>query len=217
MSGERSPTPRAAPRAGQSATPRTRARARGVAAAALALALGFALACAGARAEQDHPKRKAGLWEVRGASAQASGLPPTRFCVGERTDTRTSHLDRSVGERGACSLGAFRRAGQSWLAESVCRESRSVVVSRAIASGDFETEYRIDTLVTYDPPLGGVRREDREAIVARFLGPCANGQKAGDVVVPGMGTLNMVDGTFRAEPVPGPQSRSRAKSDARKP
>ena len=184
--------------------------------AAIVLTLG-ALATGSANAQDEHPKRKAGLWEVRGVSAEASGLPPTRFCVGENTDSRTSHLDRSVGERGACTLGAFRRAGQAWLAESVCKETRSVVVSRAIASGDFETEYRIDTLVTYDPPLGGIRREDKEAVVARYLGPCVDGQKAGDVVVPGMGTLNMVDGTFRAEPAPPAPSRARRRNNASKP
>ncbi len=177
--------------------------------AALAFALAGPLAAVGARADADFPKRRAGLWEVRGVSAQASGLPPTRFCVGEATDSPTAHLDRSVGERGACSLGAFRRAGTAWLAESVCRETRTTVTSRAIASGDFESEYRIDTVVTYDPPLAGVRREDKEAIVARHLGPCANGQKPGDVVIPGMGTLNMVDGTFRAEPEPKPRPRPR--------
>ena len=164
--------------------------------------LGAWLSTSGAQPPPDFPKRKAGLWEVRGVSAQASGLPPTQICVGETTDTASGHLDRSVGERGACQLGAFRRAGASWLAESVCRETRAVVTSRAIASGDFDTEYRIDTIVTYDPPLGGVRKEDKEAIVARRLGPCPSALKAGDVVIPGMGTLNMVDGGFRAEPEP---------------
>lgn len=158
-------------------------------------------------APEPFPKRKPGLWEVRSAGAQAAGLPPTRFCVGDGTDSESSHLDRSVGERGACTLGAFRRAGSAWLAESVCREGRTRVVSRAIASGDFDAEYRIDTLVQYDPPLGGVRREDKEAVVARLLGPCEPGQKPGDMVVPGMGTLNMVDGTFRAEPAPRPATR----------
>ena len=203
------------PAARSGASPSRIAPAAAFALAALALAL--ALACSGARADEDHPRRKPGLWEVRGVSAEASGLPPTRFCVGRNTDSRDAHLDRSVGERGACSLGAFRRAGQAWLAESVCKESRSVVVSRAIASGDFETEYRIDTLVTYDPPLGGVRREDKDAVVARYLGPCAPDQRPGDVVVPGMGTLNMVDNTFRAEPLPAPQSRPRQRRKQSKP
>ena len=157
----------------------------------------------------DFPRRKAGLWEIRAVAAQAAGLPPTQHCIGERSDNESSQLDRSVGNRGACSLGAFRRAGEAWLAESVCKEGRSSVVSRAIASGDFEQQYRIDTIVSYDPPLGGTRREDREAIVARYLGPCTSIQKPGDMVVPGMGTLNMIDGTFRAEPQPAPAPRKR--------
>jgi len=166
-----------------------------------------------ANAESEFPKRRAGLWEVRSVGAQASGLPPTRFCAGEGTDTAQGHLDRSVGARGSCTLGAFRRAGDAWLAESICREGRTVVTSRAIASGDFDTGYRIDTLVSYEPPLGGVRREDKDALEARWLGPCAAGQKPGDIVVPGMGTLNMIDGTFRAEaPLPG---RGREKQRSR--
>ena len=59
-----------------------------------------------ASAESEFPKRRAGLWEVRSVGAQASGLPPTRFCAGEGTDTAQGHLDRSVGARGSCTLGA---------------------------------------------------------------------------------------------------------------
>lgn len=172
-----------------------------------AAVLAGAIGAAGAWAQPPsapYPKRKPGLWEVRAASSQASGLPPTQYCVGEHTDTELAHLDRAVGQKGACTLGAFRRAGEAWMAESVCREGRTTVASRAIASGRLDEEYRIDTVVTYDPPLGGVRREDKEAVLARWLGPCAPSQKPGDMVIPGMGTLNMVDGTFRAEPPPRP-------------
>lgn len=183
---------------------------RGAPLALIAAAALVAIDTSGAIAsDQSYPRRRAGLWEVRTVIAQASGLSPTRFCVGEGTDSESSQLDRSVGARGACTLGGFQRAGTSWVAESVCREGRTKVVSRAIASGDFDTEYRIDTVVNYDPPLGGVRREDKEALVARHLGPCEDGQKPGDMVIPGMGTLNMVDGTFRAEPVTRPARRQR--------
>jgi len=146
---------------------------------------------------------------MRSAGAHAVGLPPTRFCVGEHTDSEHSQLDRSVGARGACTLGGFQRAGTAWVAETVCRQGKATVVSQAIASGDFESGYRIDTIVQYDPPLGGVRREDKDAIVAVWLGPCAPGQKPGDMVMPGMGTLNMIDGDFRAEPSERTQRRRR--------
>ncbi|MFO0459054.1 MAG: hypothetical protein ACK50I_07545, partial [Burkholderiales bacterium] len=39
-----------------------------------------------------HPRRRAGLWEVRVAGSDAIGMAPTRFCVGEQTDTARSHL-----------------------------------------------------------------------------------------------------------------------------
>jgi hypothetical protein len=83
----------------------------------------------------------------------------------------------------------------------VCKEGRSTISSRAVASGDFENEYRIDTIVTHLTAGTATRREDRDAVLARYIGPCEAHQRPGDLVVPGMGTLNMDDGTFRAEPV----------------
>jgi hypothetical protein len=156
----------------------------------------------------DFPRRKPGLWEIRNAASENLGMPPTRFCVGEETDTAKHHLDRVAGDKGSCTIGPFKRVGISWVAESVCKESRSVVVSQSVASGDFQTQYRIDTLVYYSPPLANNKREDKEAVVARYLGPCAQGQRPGDLVVPGMGVLNMSDGSLRPEaarPAPRPQ------------
>jgi hypothetical protein len=160
-------------------------------------------------AELEFPKRKSGLWEIRSTGAQANGLAPTRYCVGEATDRADQHLDRATGTRGACTLGAFRKAGEGWLAESVCRESKTVVRSRALATGNLTDNYRIDTVVSYDPPLAGTRREDREAVVATYLGDCLAGQKPGDMVIPGMGTLNMVDGHFKGEAAPTRPRNSR--------
>jgi hypothetical protein len=148
----------------------------------------------------DYPARKPGLWEIRNEAGDALGMPPTQYCVGERTDTPENHLDRAAGDKGSCSIGPFKRVGISWVAESVCKESRSTVVSQSIASGDFQTQYRIDTLVFYSPPLANNKREDKEAVVARYLGPCGPGQRPGDLVVPGMGVLNMGDGTLRQPP-----------------
>ena len=144
-----------------------------------------------------YPRRKPGLWEVRSGATDNQGLPPARFCVGENTDNAAIQLDRMAGEKGSCSIGAFRRVGTTWTAETVCRDSRQTVISQSVASGDFLSEYRIDTLVFYSPPLPGGKREDRESVTARYLGACKPGQRAGDLEVPGMGTLNMNDGTLK--------------------
>lgn len=154
----------------------------------------------------DFPRRKSGLWEVRNAASENMGMPPTHYCVGDQTDTAEHHLDRVPGEKGSCSIGPFKRVGISWVAESVCKDPRTVVVSQSVAAGDFQTQYRIDTLVFYSPPLANNKREDKELVMARYLGPCAASQKPGDLVVPGMGVLNMSDGTLRPEPPRGGES-----------
>jgi hypothetical protein len=155
-------------------------------------------------ADEPFPKRRAGLWEIRVAGADALGMPPAHFCVGEFTDTAELHLDRAIGTRGSCSLGGFEPAGDAWVAESTCTEGSTTVTKVSVASGDFQTGYRIDTLVT-QLLRGGARREDREAVVGTWIGPCEAGQRPGDLVIPGMGTLNMDDGTFEAEPKPAPK------------
>lgn len=148
----------------------------------------------------DFPRRRPGLWEVRNSASEQLGLPPVHFCVGEQTDTAERHLDRLVGKKGACTAGPFKRSGINWVAESVCKDSRTTVVNQSIASGDFETRYRIDILVFYSPPLANNKREDREFIEARYLGACPDNQKTGDLTIPGLGVLNMQDGGLTPEP-----------------
>lgn len=156
----------------------------------------------------EFPKRRSGLWEVDTVGAQAAGLPAAQYCVDETTDRATLHLDRSFGTKGACRFGAFQRAGDGWVSETVCREGRSVITTRSVATGDFHAAYRIDTLITYEPPLGGFRREERTATVGRRLGACLPGQVAGDVAIPGMGRINMQNGNVVADE-PDPKARKR--------
>ena len=143
------------------------------------------------------PRRKVGLWEIRSDASEQHGLPPAHFCVGENTDNAGIQLDRAAGTKGSCTIGAFRRVGTSWTAETVCKDSRQTVISQSVASGDFLSAYRIDTLVFYSPPLPGGKREDRETVTGRYLGACKPGQRAGDLELPGLGTLNMNDGTLK--------------------
>jgi len=122
-----------------------------------------------------------------------------RLCVGDQTDTPEHHLDRKVGKRGACQLGAFKRVGINWVADSTCKDSRTTIVSQSTVTGDFQSHYRIDTVILYSPPLANNRREDSEYTEARWLGPCPDNQKPADLTIPGMGVLNMLDGGLRPE------------------
>lgn len=148
----------------------------------------------------DHPRRKPGQWEIRSSASDQLGLPPVVICVGPETDRPEQHLDRRVGKRGACRFGPFKRVGVYWMADSVCRDSRSTVVSQSTAKGDFQTRYQVENVVLYSPPLANNKREDRESTSARYLGACPEGHAPGDMVVPGMGVLNMQGGRERAAP-----------------
>ncbi len=145
-----------------------------------------------------YPKRKSGLWEIKTTAASGAGLPPSYFCVGDTTDNSQAQLDRQpASTSGACKFGAYQKVGNGWLSEAVCKEGRNTITSRSLASGDFEKSYRIDTYVNYSPPLKSGKREDKEALVANYMGACRQGQKVGDMFVPGMGYINMVDGSVR--------------------
>jgi hypothetical protein len=158
----------------------------------------------------EFPQRKPGLWEIRTTASQASGLPAAMFCVGDSTDTQLEHLDRTFGEKGACRVGPFRLIGTAWMSESICREGKNIVSSRSIVSGDLQTEYRIDTETTYMLSASS-RREDKEAIAARYVNPCPSNMRAGDLLISGMGKLNMVDGTV-VPAKPSPKKRKAARS-----
>jgi hypothetical protein len=168
-----------------------------------------------AATEQTFPKRKVGLWTVKSVGLEQAGMPPTQYCVGEATDNATQHLDRKPGVLGSCTLGAFKPAQGGWLAESICKDSKTTIKSQAVLTGDLNLEYRIDTVVTYLPPISGTRKTDQDSLVAKFVGACSASQKPGDLVVPGMGTLNLNDGTFRAEPKPRAKAKNKAKNKAK--
>jgi hypothetical protein len=144
----------------------------------------------------EFPQRKPGLWEIRTTAAHSMGLAPAMFCVGDTTDNAKDHLDRGYGEKGSCRTGPFRQMGQAFVSESVCREARNVVSSRSIATGDFSSTYRIDTQTSYSL-IQGPRRDDSEAIEGRYVNPCPANMRAGDLLIPGMGRINMVDGSVQ--------------------
>ncbi len=153
------------------------------------------------------PKRKAGLWQIKAVGLEQAGLAPSNFCVGEATDTAARHLDRKPSSLGACTMGAFKAAQGGWLAESICKDNKTTIKSQAVLTGNLEQEYRIDTVVTYSPAIAGTKKTDQDSLVALYLGPCTAQQKPGDLFIAGMGTLNLEDGSFSAEPKPRAKKR----------
>jgi len=131
---------------------------------------------------QDAPRRKSGLWEVSMSSAQMPAPMVTRQCVDEKTD---DFGRRPPQGREQCSKQSVRREGGSVIVESVCQMEGSTATSRGVFSGDFNSAYKGEMVTKFNPPMHGMA-ETKMNFQARLTGPCAPGQKPGDVTMQGM-------------------------------
>jgi hypothetical protein len=73
---------------------------------------------------------------------------------------------------------------------SVCKHEGMTTTSDAVITGDFESSYRSDMVIRYDPPQQGMK-DMKMVQEARWLGPCKPGQKPGDIMMQGMPAVNM--------------------------
>jgi hypothetical protein len=141
----------------------------------------FLIAIPAASAD-DAPRRKSGLWEVSMSSPQMPAPMVSRQCVDQKTDDLSR---RSSQGREKCSKQSVRREGASVVIESVCQVEGSTATTRGVFSGDFASSYQGDMVTRFAPPLHGTA-ESKMRFQARYVGPCAPGQKPSDVSMQGM-------------------------------
>ncbi|TLS16923.1 MAG: hypothetical protein FDZ72_16855, partial [Betaproteobacteria bacterium] len=80
-------------------------------------------------------------------------------------------------------------SGNKVTIHTVCRMDKTTVTTDGVLIGDFSSGYKSDMTMRYSPPLQGMS-ETRMTQETRWLGPCAKGQKPGDIIMPNMGTFN---------------------------
>jgi uncharacterized protein DUF3617 len=131
---------------------------------------------------QDAPRRKSGLWEISMSSAQMPAPMVSRQCVDEKTDDLARRPQQG---REQCSKQSVRNEGGSVVVESVCQIEGSTATTRGVFSGDFKSAYKGEMQTKFAPPLHGMA-ESKMSFQARHVGPCAPGQKPGDVQMQGM-------------------------------
>ena len=146
------------------------------------------ISSAWADAPKDMPKRKSGLWELNMKMDAAPAPMRMQQCVDEKSDD----LMRQQGEKQSqtkCSKNTFTKVGNRVTSESVCQFGQTTATTKAVFTGDFSTAYRGEIHSTYNPPMHGMK-ESHQTLEAKWLGPCMPGQKPGDVMMQGMGTIN---------------------------
>ena len=153
--------------------------------ARISLTLLAALLAATASAA-DAPRRKSGLWEVR---TQMAGMPsqgPMQMCVDQASDNLMQERAR---EKTNCPVMDVTRAAGKVTIHSVCKLDATTATTDAVITGDFDSNYRNDMHIRYNPPQHGMS-EMKMTQEARWLSPCKPGQKPGDITMPGMPPVN---------------------------
>lgn len=163
----------------------------------LLLLLGVGLAAA-----QEAPKRKSGLWEITRISTR-NGEKPTKvqLCVDRATDKLLLQL--AEGMRGeTCTAQKLSRTGDKLVIDATCKIRGSTSTTHAVISGNFDSAYKIESTSTYKPPLYS-ETQGHAVFDAKWTGPCAAGQRPGDMTLPSGMTVNLND-TPQGKGSPGP-------------
>ncbi|BBU60519.1 hypothetical protein MSC49_04540 [Methylosinus sp. C49] len=156
----------------------------------------FALAVVAAAADEI-PRRKAGLWRIehaQGAAARVAG--PIETCVDEKTDDLLRQ--RFGAQEQQCEKMSFRREGDKYRMSSVCKIGDRVATTEGTFTGSFDSAYRAELHVTFDPPLS-TRAASDIVMEAKWLGPCKPGQKPGDVDAPALKALGGTGGKMNMQ------------------
>lgn len=137
----------------------------------------------------DAPQRKSGLWEMQ---TRMTGMPgpapgPMQMCVDRATD---NVMQERAKEQANCPVMNVSRSAGKITIHAVCKSDGVTTTSDAVITGDFDSAYRNEMTIRYEPPQQGTK-EMKMVQEARWLGPCKPGQKAGDVMMPGMQRFNM--------------------------
>lgn len=138
----------------------------------------------------DMPKRKSGLWEVR---MQISGMPagmpmqgPMQMCVDQASDNVLRERNKDKMD---CPVMEVNTSPNKVSIHSVCKLEKTTVTTDAVITGSFESNYKNDMTITYNPPRDGMSTM-KMVQEARWLSPCKADQKPGDVIMPGMPAMN---------------------------
>ena len=145
----------------------------------------------------DMPTRKAGLWELKMEFA-GRNLPAQLMqqCTDASTDKLMTMNFGGAAERN-CQKRDVQNTGGTITVDSVCQFGDATTTSHAVVSGDFNSAYTVQINSTRQGgrPMPGTAPggESHMTIAAKYLGPCANGQKPGDVMTGNGMKMNVLE------------------------
>jgi uncharacterized protein DUF3617 len=147
----------------------------------------------------DLPARKAGLWQVD--TTVIGHTVSMKQCIDAKTDQVMQSRFASLPQQN-CSKHDVQKATDKIAIDSVCSIAGRTTTGHIVITGSFDSAY---TMVMTSE-VKGIPTPRHVTMAAKWLGPCAAGQKPGDMVLPNGKTVNIIDmeravrGAFGAAP-----------------
>ena len=143
------------------------------------------------------PHRKPGLWrQVITMDGTAAAGPGTQLCVDEATEAKMSAFGQRMPGGAHCPPAQFTRNldGSVSFSESCDSGANSKSASTGVIKGDFNSGYAEEIDTQYSgSPLASLNGDHKMTIAATWLGPCAPGQRGGDLILANGMKRNILD------------------------
>lgn len=127
----------------------------------------------------DLPLRKAGQWEV---TVDAAGTVQTmKQCTDANTDRMMMDSSTASDTMGLkCAKNETKQSGQTWITDADCTMGPTRIISHSELTGSLDSAYKTVVKASYEPPLMG-QKETTSTINGKWIGPCPEGEKPGDL------------------------------------
>lgn len=136
------------------------------------------------------PNRKPGLWEIQVTGGPMN--PTIQQCTDESTD---KEMRASFGplNKNTCEQQDVQKTATGFTIDATCKIAGIASASHTEISGDFNSAYTV-TMSSHRPNgPGGAPADHTMVMNATWKGPCAEGQKPGDIIMPGGLKMNIKD------------------------
>jgi len=152
----------------------------------------------------DLPTRKAGLWELT-MDFHNARLPQRSMkqCTDAASD-KLMNMNFGGSDEHACAKKDIVRNAEGFVIDSECTFGAMTTTSHAVVTGSFDSNYAVDVTSTRKggPPGMAPTGGSHMTITAKWVGPCAAGQKPGDVTMANGMTMNVLDLQKGRPPLP---------------
>jgi hypothetical protein len=143
------------------------------------------------------PHRKPGLWRQTIAMDGAADTGPgTQLCVDETSEAKMSAFAQRMPGGVHCPAPQFTRNldGSMSFAQSCDMGASGKASTTGVIKGDFNSGYTSVMDTQYSgSPVAAVNGDHKMTITATWTGPCAPGQRGGDMIMPGGMKRNILD------------------------